>query len=314
MHGESVLILGAGPIGVAFAAAFAPYGPVTVVEPDADRRASVPARLDQARAAMLLAGRRTGGDVRVQVAPAQAAGATLVLECGPEHLDTKRAMLRTALALPGQPVIATASSAIPLSRILPDAADQARALVAHPVNPPSVLRLIELVPAPGTLPATMDRAAALFTTAGFCPVRLGHEVEGFVLNRLQGAVLREAYRLVDDGVIGPQDLDLVMTEGLGPRWSLSGPFETADLNTAGGIAAHATRMGPAYARMGAERGEPPTPWSPELVARVAATRRAILSLDALPARAAWRARAVAQIIALRDRLLADAPTEPDTNP
>lgn len=319
MTHEPVLILGAGPIGVAFAAAFAPYGPVTLVEPDADRRASVPARLDDARSAMVLAGRKTGGDVRLAEAPAQGArfaktGATLVLECGPEHLDTKRAMLRTALALPGQPVIATASSAIPLSRILPDAADQARALVAHPVNPPSVLRLIELVPAPGTLPATMDRADHLFTAAGFCPVRLGHEVEGFVLNRLQGAVLREAYRLVDDGVITPADLDLVMTEGLGPRWSLSGPFETADLNTAGGIAAHATRMGPAYARMGAERGEPPTPWSPELVARVAATRRAILSLDALPARAAWRARAVAQIIALRDRLLADAPTEPDTNP
>lgn len=313
MGDDHVLIYGAGPIGVAFAAAFAPHCQITLVDPDADRRASVPARLDDARAAMALAGRKTGGQVQVREAPAQGArfaktGATLILDCGPEHLETKRAMLRAALALPGLPVIATASSAIPMSHILPDPADQARALVAHPVNPPSVLRLIELVPAPGTLPATIDRAEHIFTAAGFRPVRLTRETEGFVLNRLQGAVLREAYRLVDDGVITPADLDLVMTEGLGPRWSLSGPFETADLNTAGGITAHAARMGPAYARMGAERGEPPATWSPELVAQVAAARRAVLPLNALPERAAWRARAVAQIIALRDRLLAEAPT------
>ena len=311
---ERVLIYGAGPIGVAFAAAFAPHCQVTVVEPDADRRTSVPARLEEARSAMGLAGRKTGGEVRVQGAPAQGAGANLILDCGPEHLETKQVMLRAALALPGHPVIATASSAIPLSRILPDRADQARALVAHPVNPPSVLRLIELVPAPGTLPATLDRADHLFTNAGFRPVRLGHEIEGFVLNRLQGAVLREAYRLVDEGVITPADLDLVMTEGLGPRWALSGPFETADLNTAGGITAHAARMGQAYARMGAERGEPGLPWPAALVAQVAAARRAAIPEAALPARAAWRARAVAQIIALRDRLLAEAPNHRDTDP
>ncbi len=80
------------------------------------------------------------------------------------------------------------------------------------------------------------------------------EVEGFVFNRLQGAVLREAYCLVRDGVIAPGDLDLIVTEGLGLRWSVIGPFETADLNTRGGIASHAAKMGPAYQRMGAERG------------------------------------------------------------
>ena len=309
---DAVLILGAGPIGVAFAAAFAGSS-VTLCDPDPTRRADIPARLAEARAAMASVGRNPAGPAPVilpEPPPDAIARATLILECGPEQVETKRTILSPLLPLAAQDaVIATASSAIPMSRILPDPAQQARCLVAHPVNPPSVLRLIELVPAPGTLPATMDRASQLFTAAGFRPVRLGHEVEGFVLNRLQGAVLREAYRLVDEGVIGPADLDLVMTEGLGPRWALSGPFETADLNTAGGITAHAARMGPAYARMGADRGEPREPWSANLVARVAAARRAVLPLDALPARAAWRARAVAQIIALRDRLLADAPTE-----
>ncbi|MGQ0564032.1 MAG: 3-hydroxyacyl-CoA dehydrogenase NAD-binding domain-containing protein [Gemmobacter sp.] len=307
---EPVLILGAGPIGVAFAAAFAPFNPVTVVEPDPARRDTLPARLSEARTAMALAGRPTGGLVDTQAAPAFA-GAALVIDCGPEHEPTKRAMLRDALARAPQATVATASSAMTISHLLPDAADQTRALVAHPVNPPSVLRLIELVPAPATLPATMDRAEALFARAGFRPIRLTREIEGFALNRLQGAVLREAYRLVDDGLLTPQDIDTVMTEGLGPRWALSGPFETADLNTTGGITAHAARMGPAYARMGAERGESPDRWPPELVARVAAARRAALPIDALPARAAWRARAVAQILALRDRLLAEAPTGAD---
>ena len=105
-------------------------------------------------------------------------------------------------------VVATASSAITISRIVPDGRNQARCLVAHPVNPPSVLRVIELVPAEGTTDQTMETAKQVFQAAGFATVALGHEIEGFVLNRLQGAVLREAYRLVEEGVtdvagIGP---------------------------------------------------------------------------------------------------------------
>ncbi len=132
-----------------------------------------------------------------------------------------------------------------MSRIVPDRrGSRRRCLVAHPVNPPAVLRVIELVPAPGTLPDTVTRAAALFGAAGFAAVTLGREIEGFVLNRLQGAVLREAYRLVDEGVTDVAGIEAVMRLGLGPRWALSGPFETAELNTPGGIVAHAARMGP----------------------------------------------------------------------
>jgi 3-hydroxyacyl-CoA dehydrogenase len=90
-----------------------------------------------------------------------------------------------------------------------------------------------------------------------------------VFNRLQGAVLREAYCLVRDGVVSAHDLDTLVRDGLGRRWSVIGPFATAELNTRGGIEAHAERLGPAYARMGAERGQD-DPWTPELVARVAA--------------------------------------------
>jgi 3-hydroxyacyl-CoA dehydrogenase len=245
------------------------------------------------------------GEVNVlpEAAPALA-GADLVIEAGPERLEAKQAIFAGLLAGTGPAtVLATASSAIPISRILPDPADQARALVAHPANPPAVLRLIELVPGPGTAPMTVDRAKSLFTEAGFKAVTLGHEIEGFVMNRLQGAILREAYRLVDEGVADVAGIEAVMRLGLGPRWALSGPFETAELNTPGGIRAHAARMGPAYRAMGEGRGERNCDWRPDLVARVETERRAMVRAEDLPGRALWRGRAVAELIALRDRLM-----------
>src|SRR5688500_6615019 len=109
------------------------------------------------------------------------------------------------------------------------------------------------------------------------PVLVRKEVEGFVFNRLQGALLREAYCLVRNGVASVEDIDRIVRDGLGLRWSVVGPFETADLNNRGGIEAHAEKMGPAYARMGAERGQH-DPWTPDLVAKVAAARRRALPL------------------------------------
>jgi len=91
----------------------------------------------------------------------------------------------------------------------------------------------------------------------------------------------------------------VVREGLGRRWAVIGPFETADLNTRGGIEAHAQRLGPAYARMGAERGQD-DPWTPELVAHVTAERRARLPLERWDERVAWRDRMMRAVAAALD--------------
>lgn len=204
-------------------------------EPDAARRDAARAAIAVQREAIALAGLTRGraGAVSVHAgAAAQLPLADLVIEAGPERLEAKQAIFADLLAQTrADTLLATASSAITMSRIVPDPVAQGRCLVAHPVNPPAVLRLIELVPAPHTTADSMARAARLFSDAAFTPVVLGHEIEGFVLNRLQGAVLREAYRLVADGVVDAAGLDTVMRLGLGPRWALSGPFETAELNT-----------------------------------------------------------------------------------
>lgn len=304
-----ITILGAGSIGVSFAAVFLDVGArVCLVDPDPKRRAAAPEGLADQREAISVAGLLRGCDGSVDITdhPNTALKESdLIIECGPEKLETKQAIFADLLAQTGEnTILATASSAIAMSDILPDAAQQRRCLVAHPVNPPSVLRVLELVPAPGTDQETTEKAALLFQSAGFETVGLGNEIEGFVLNRLQSAVLREAYRLVEEGVTDVAGIEAIMRMGLGPRWALSGPFETAELNTPGGIKAHAARMGPAYKRIGEARGET-VDWNDALVANVEAQRRQALPADALAARTKWRSRAVARLVAARDRLMQD---------
>ena len=197
---------------------------------------------------------------------------------------------------PPDTILASSSSAITASAIAAGLEGRGRCLVAHPGNPPYLLPVVELVPAPFTLAEVVDRAAALLEAAGMSVVRLSRELEGFVFNRLQGALLREAYCLVRDGIAGVDDVDRIVREGLGRRWAVIGPFETVDLNTRGGIEVHASRMGPAYERMGAERGQH-DPWTPELVARVAAERRALVPLEQWEERVAWRDRMLMALVA-----------------
>jgi 3-hydroxyacyl-CoA dehydrogenase len=144
-----------------------------------------------------------------------------------------------------------------------------RTLIVHPGNPPYLLLVSELVPHATTSEETVAFVKDLLESTGMSAVLVHGEPEGFVFNRLQGALLREAYCLVRDGVISPRELDEIMIRGLGKRWSLIGAFGTSALNVKGGITAHAARMGDSYRRMGKERGQD-DPWDESLVAKVAA--------------------------------------------
>jgi 3-hydroxyacyl-CoA dehydrogenase len=224
-----------------------------------------------------------------------------VQECAPERVELKRELLQQAATRTEADVpLASSSSAIAASRIAEglDAAVAARIVVGHPGNPPYLLPVIEVVPSPVTSDAISERATEVYRAAGLRPVLVRREVEGFLFNRLQGALLREAYCLVRDGVASVDDVDEVVRSGLGRRWAVIGPFETSDLNTRGGIESHAAKMGPAYERMGAERGQH-DPWTPELVAEVTAQRRALVDLDDWDERVRWRD---AQLIRMRDAL------------
>lgn len=291
-----VAVIGAGSIGVAFAVLFARAGMhVRMWDAVADAlpraRADLADRLDMLRRASLLAESPETIAARVswhaELADA-VHDADLVQECAPERLEVKRDLMqRISAACPAHAVIASSSSAIPASRFADAAAAPERVIVGHPGNPPFLLPVIELVPWPGTAQDALASARETYRSAGMRPVLVRREAEGFVFNRLQGAVLREAYCLVRDGVATVEDIDEVMRSGLGRRWAFMGPFETVDLNTRGGIASHAEKMGPAYERMGAERGQHDS-WTPELVADVVAQRRALVPLEEWGDRVAWR--------------------------
>lgn len=261
---------------MAFGIVFARAGfTVHVWDPDGGRRNQVlpelKARLNSLTHYELLDERVSTIAARVDVCAELAEAvkdAILVQECAPENVDLKRDLFRQLDKLaPRDAVLASSSSAMPVSRFAADLAGSSRCLIAHPCNPPYLLPVIELVPAPFTDPDVVERAREVYTRAALSPVVVRKEVEGFIFNRLQGAILREAYCLVRDGVGSVEDVDRAVREGPGRRWSFMGPFETANLNTRGGIASHAQKLGPAYARMGAERGQN-DPWTPDLVAEV----------------------------------------------
>lgn len=216
------------------------------------------------------------------------AGADWVQECGPEIVEVKAKLFdRFDRATKASAILASSTSAIVASRFTEALEGRARCLVAHPVNPPHLVPVVELCGAPWTSKETLERARDVMTSLGQVPVTVRREIDGFVLNRLQGALLSEAMRLVGDGVISPEDLDATVHAGLGCRWSFMGPFATIDLNAPGGVADYAARYAAFYRRLAAD---PPTPqvWDEDYARRVNAALGPATTDAQRQALTAWR--------------------------
>lgn len=274
---HSAAVIGAGSIGIAWSIVFACAGiNVRIFELDDARRASALASAESLLLEMQDAGlfsESTSGilarmSVWEELADA-VDGVGYVQECIVEDVEVKRTLFAQLDELTAPDVVlASSTSAIPSSKFASHLDGRARCLVVHPANPPYFLRVAEIVPAEFTSPKTVAIAAALLTRVDISPVLLNTEIEGFALNRLQGALLREAYCLVRDGVLSAVDLDTLVREGLGRRWSVIGPFTTSELNTRGGLRQHSEVLGSVYARFGLERGKD-NPWTSETIDAVA---------------------------------------------
>jgi 3-hydroxyacyl-CoA dehydrogenase len=235
---------------------------------------------------------------RVRVATDVAAaldGARFVQENVPETVEAKRAIFAELdrYAAPDA-ILASSTSAIVASLFTEGLTGRHRCLVAHPVNPPHLVPLVELVGSPWTAPETIERAKAIYLAVGQVPIVVRREVDGFVLNRLQGALLAEAFRLVGEGIVSPQDLDKTVKDGLGLRWSFMGPFETIELNAPGGIADYCARYTGFYRSLQAAPAGPEV-YSDDNVTRILAQWGEAPATERLAARTQWRDRRLAAL-------------------
>ncbi|HEV8262683.1 MAG TPA: 3-hydroxyacyl-CoA dehydrogenase [Burkholderiales bacterium] len=222
--------------------------------------------------------------------------ADYVQENTSELLDVKRDVYRQLdEAAPAHCILASSTSTIQTSRFSEGLKGKHRCIVAHPVNPPHVVPIVEISPAPWTSPDVVARTRALHHKVGQVAITVKKEIEGFVLNRLQSALLLESWRLVKEDYVSVEDLDKCIKDGLGLRWSFMGPFETIDLNAPGGVSDYAARYGRVLFDM--MKNVKHEPWDHKLVAQIEGERRRLMPQARHPEREAWRDRRLMALIA-----------------
>jgi carnitine 3-dehydrogenase len=224
-----IAIIGTGVIGASWTSLFLAKG-LQVVATDIAPNAEAALRkfVEAAWPALRRLGLSPGAsqsNLKFTADLAQAvAGADLVQENGPERIDFKQKLYRQLdELLPPDVIIASSSSGLTMSEIQKGAASHPdRCVIAHPFNPPHLIPLVEIVGGAKTSEETIRRAAEFYTSIGQKTVRLNKEMPGHVANRLQGALAREVYYLVSEGVVSASDVDTALSWGPGLRWGIMG--------------------------------------------------------------------------------------------
>jgi L-gulonate 3-dehydrogenase len=303
-------IIGSGLIGRAWAISFARAGS-SVRLWDREEGAAAKALdyisgvLDDLARSDLLNGQTPAALLaRINPAPtleAAIAEASHVQENTPEVLDTKiEVFQRLDAAARPDAVLASSSSALLPSRFTEGLKGRHRCLVVHPINPPYLIPAAEVVPAPWTSAETIERTRGFLITAGHAPLVMKKELDGFIMNRMQGALLEEAFRLVADGYASVEDVDIGIRDGLALRWSFMGPFETIDLNAPGGVRDYARRYQGIYENLFPQM-QRRVDWAGSVMDMIEAERRKRTPADRLEERQMWRDRRLMALAAHKKR-------------
>ncbi len=310
-----IAVVGAGLIGRAWAIVFARAGrQVRLFDPIPGATARAQVLIDDSLADLAAAGLidETPAAVRQRIAAAATladalAGTGYVQENAPERREVKLALYAEMDRLaPKEAILASSTSSLPASAFTEHLVGRARCIVAHPVNPPYLVPLVELVPAPWTSPDTVALTRALQESVGQVPILVRREIEAFILNRLQGALLNEAFRLVEDEYVSTEDLDKTLRDGLGLRWSFMGPFETIDLNAPAGVRDYVARYADIFHHLANAQADPRR-WSSRLVDLIERERRELLPESQLQARQRWRDRRLMALIAHKRQMVKQPP-------
>ncbi len=297
-------LVGVGLIGRAWANVFSRAGwDVVMWDANPEATAAAPRLVAESLHDLARHGLVTDPDkaaARLRTAPTledAVKGVDLVQESGPERLEDKLAIwARLDAAASPETVLASSTSAIVASLFTEKLTGRARCIVAHPVNPPHLVPIVELCGAPWTSKETIAKARGFYRSVGQVPIEVKKEIDGFILNRLQIALLTEAFRLVDEGYVTPQDLDHTIADGLGLRWAFMGPFETIELNAPQGTADYCERYGDWFRRYMKDLPKPSV-WEEASWRRVADAWGAPPSPQKIAEKSLWRNERLAALAA-----------------
>jgi len=226
-------------------------------------------------------------------------GVGYVQESGPEQLDLKKDIFlhldRTASI---QAILGSSTSGLDMTEIAWGLPGAQRCIVTHPVNPPHVIPVVEVLGGKHTDPGVITRTREFLTSIGQKPVSLNSYVSGFLLNRMQAALVREAIQLVERGVADVAAVDTVICEGLGLRWALMGPFGVANTNADGGLREYFTRYREGYIEDMNDLA--PTPClDQEMIERLGRRTDAMFNSASRREIRRWRDRAVRKICSVK---------------
>lgn len=294
----SVACIGSGNIGRAWAILFAMHGhsvnlyDISKAQLAAAQQA-IATNLEDLKSAGLIKHTKTVRErIRSTTDLATAVSDThYIQESVPEQLDLKKNVMKKLDSLAEKTaVVASSTSEIPGSSFMADLPGRHRFLVAHPLNPPYLIPMVELCPTPWTSNDTLDVALNFLTACGRKPIVVKKEISGFVANRLQLAVLAEAIHLVGEGYCTSTDIDVAMKNGLAMRWAFMGPLETAHLNASGGYKEYMALFRDCHKKITDDLQISYENWSGDVTEAILEELSHTTPIEAVPKRQAWRDR------------------------
>jgi 3-hydroxyacyl-CoA dehydrogenase len=195
--------------------------------------------------------------------------AEYVQESGPESLDIKQGIFAQMdeVSPPGV-ILASSTSALDIQDIAGTLKGADRCFAAHPFNPPHILPAVEVMPTKAVNSILFEKILEFLQNVGQKPVKMNFFMPGYIANRIQSAVVREAIHLVESGAADVEAVDTVISDALGLRWVLFGNFGTNNTNADGGIREYFTRYGASYREEMETLDPAPPSFDAEMIERI----------------------------------------------